>query len=126
MNLSAYYNQVGNAEAALEYARKALEINPKSDRGLFQIAKAQERRGHLAAAAESLKDAISINSRFSSYYYVLATVYRRLGKTDESSKAFETFRILERDSSEIDRKKRDVAREDPVSFAARPGGTIVK
>ena len=126
MNLSAHYNQAGNTAAALEYAHKALGINPKSDPGLFQIAKAHERLGELNAALESLKAAIAINPRPSSYHYVLGTVYRRLGKTGESREAFELFRKLEKESSEIDQKKRDAARADPVRFSTPPKGGAVE
>ena len=43
VNLSALYNRTGDREAAMEYARKALEVNERSDRALFQLAKACER-----------------------------------------------------------------------------------
>ena len=42
VNLSAYYNRMGDAVKALEYARQALELDPKSDRAWFQKAKADE------------------------------------------------------------------------------------
>jgi tetratricopeptide (TPR) repeat protein len=126
VNLSALYNKTGNIDAAVEYAQKALAINPKSDTGLFQMAKAQERRGELEAAVASLIAAISINPRSSSYHYVLGTVYRRLGKTDESREAFDLFRKLEKESSEIDQKKRDAAKGEPVRFSASPKGGAVE
>ena len=45
-----------------------------------------------------MNHAIAINPRASSYYYVLAGVYRRLGRMDESRKALEMFKRLERES----------------------------
>ena len=36
VNLSAYYNRIGDAAAALEQARKAIALDPKSDRAWFQ------------------------------------------------------------------------------------------
>ena len=122
VNLSALRNREGNTDAALENARKALQLNPKSDRGLFQMAKAYEQRGELNGAMESLSRAISLNSHASSYYYVLGTILRRLGRSKESQEAFESFRKLEKDSSEIDRKRRELAKEDPVRFGAQPDG----
>ena len=59
VNLSALSNRTGDREAALDYARKALEANPKSDRALFQMAKAYEYRGDLHAAADALNRAIA-------------------------------------------------------------------
>jgi hypothetical protein len=37
---------------------------------------------------------------------VLAGLYRRLGDTEESKKALEMFTRLERESSELDKKRR--------------------
>ena len=106
MNLSAYYNRLGDPEKALDYARKALQLDPKSDRALFQKGRALERQGKLDEAVNALNEAISVNSRASSYYYVLAGVYRRLGWTDESRKALDVFRRLERESNELEKKRR--------------------
>jgi tetratricopeptide (TPR) repeat protein len=122
VNLSALRNREGNTDAALENARQALLLNPRSDRGLFQIARALERRGDLNAAVESISRAIALNSHASSYYYVLGTILRRLGRSKESQEAFESFRKLEKDSSEIDRKRRELAKEDPVRFGDQPDG----
>ena len=47
VNMSALSNRTGDRDAALDYARRALEANPASDRALFQMAKAYENRGDL-------------------------------------------------------------------------------
>src|SRR5204863_4044916 len=83
VNLSAYYNRTGDAAKGLEYAQKALDLDPKSDRAWFQKARAAELQGHAQEAADALEHAIALNSRSSSYYYVLAGLYRRLGKKSE-------------------------------------------
>ena len=54
VNLSAFYNRTGNPDAALEHARKALALDPKSDRALFQKARADERQGRLDEAVDAL------------------------------------------------------------------------
>jgi len=112
VNMSALSNRTGDREAALAYARKALEANPKSDRALFQIAKASEYQGDLTTAADALTRAIALNSRSSSYFYVLATVYRKLGRMDESRKAMETFVKLDRESNELEQKRREFLKDD--------------
>jgi tetratricopeptide (TPR) repeat protein len=74
VNMSALSNRTGDRAAALDYARRALQANPNSDRALFQMAKAHEYEGDLNAAAEELNRAIAINSHSSSYFYVLSTM----------------------------------------------------
>jgi len=111
VNMSALSNRTGDHSAALDYARKALAINPRSDRALFQLAKAQEYEGDIAGAADSLNRAISINPRVSSYFYVLATAYRKLNKAEESRAAMESFSKLERESNELEQKRREFLKE---------------
>ena len=76
----------------------------------FQKGRAEERGGDLDAVAESLDQAIVLNPRASSSYYVLAGVFRRLGLTDESRKALEMFKRLEQEAAELDKKRRVRAR----------------
>jgi tetratricopeptide (TPR) repeat protein len=112
VNLSALSNRIGNSDAALDYARRALDVNPNSDRALFQMAKAQETRGELNAAAESLGRAVAINPHVASYFYVLATIDRKLGKMEESRKAMEMFVKLDRESNELEQKRREFLKDD--------------
>jgi tetratricopeptide (TPR) repeat protein len=112
VNLSAYYNRTGDAEKALDHAKQAIALDPKSDRAWFQRARAEERQGRLEDAVAALNTAIAYNPRASSYYYVLAGVCRRLGWTDDSKKALDTFQRLDRESTELDKKRRGVANPD--------------
>jgi tetratricopeptide (TPR) repeat protein len=121
VNLSAYYNRTGDAEKGLEYANEAIELDPQSDRAWFQKAKALERQGHLDEAVDALSRAISFNTRASSYYYVLAGLYRRLGKTKESQEALEVFTRLDKESNELEKMRRSAAKQ-PAS-APHPGGS---
>ena len=63
------------------------------------------------AAVESLSRAVALNSRSSSYFYVLGTVYRKLGKVEESRKAMEEFARLDRESNELEQKRREFLKE---------------
>jgi tetratricopeptide (TPR) repeat protein len=112
VNLSAYYNRTGHPEKALEYARRALAIDAQSDRAWFQKGRADERQGRLDEAVESLNKAISINPRASSYFYVLAGLYRHLGNAEESRKALESFTRLERESSELEKMRREAVKRE--------------
>jgi tetratricopeptide (TPR) repeat protein len=109
VNLSGYYNRKGDSEKALSYARAALELDPKSDGAWFQQAKAMEAHGRLTDAVEALNRAISLNDRASTYYYVLAHVYRRLGKVEDSRKALDSFTRLERETIGVEEMRRNLA-----------------
>jgi Flp pilus assembly protein TadD len=113
VDLSAYYNRTGKPDLALEYATQAIALNPDSDRAWFQKGKAHERLGELAPAVDALKQAVGLNAHAASYYYVLATLYRRLGRDDESKNALQQFAKLDRESSELDRKRRELAGGEP-------------
>jgi tetratricopeptide (TPR) repeat protein len=119
VNLSAYYNRTGNPAKALEYAQKALELDPRSDSAWFQKARAEERQGQLQTAADSLNHAISLNQRSSSYYYVLSGIYRRLGNLEESKKALESFTRLDQENNELEKMRRNMSKS---RAAPHPGG----
>ena len=106
VNISAYYNRTDDPAKAVEYADKALGLDPRSDRAWFQKGRASERQGKLDEAVTALERAIAINERASSYYYVLAGVYRRMGRTEDSQKALDTFKRLEREASELEAQRR--------------------
>ncbi|MEO5823732.1 MAG: tetratricopeptide repeat protein, partial [Vicinamibacteraceae bacterium] len=118
VSLSAYYNRTDRPDQALVFAKRALELDPKSDRGWFQKARADERQGRLEEAVIALNQAIAYNSRASSYYYVLAGVCRRLGWTDDSQEALKTFKRLEQESRELDEQRRKGGAPVP---STRPG-----
>ena len=56
---------------------------------------------------DSLNQAIALNSRASAHYYVLANLYRRLGKAEESRKALDSFKRLEREANELEKMRRE-------------------
>ena len=120
VNLSAYYNRTGNAAKGLEFAQKALDLDPKSDRAWFQKARAAELQGHTQDAADALEQAIALNSRSSSYYYVLAGLYRRLGKKSESEEALQAFRRLDQENAALDKMRRNAAKAAAASSAGGP------
>jgi tetratricopeptide (TPR) repeat protein len=108
VNLSAFYNRKSDPDKALEYAGTALRLNPKSDGAWFQQAKARESQGRLDDAVDALNRSISANPRASAYYYVLARIYRRLGKTEESRKALDSFTRLDKESNDIEEMRRSL------------------
>jgi cytochrome c-type biogenesis protein CcmH/NrfG len=67
----------------------------------------------LTDAVAALNAAISYNPRAASYYYVLAGVYRQLGRTVESQTALEQFKRLEQESAALEKKRRAAERKSP-------------
>jgi tetratricopeptide (TPR) repeat protein len=117
VNLSAYYNRTGNAAKGLEYAEKALQLDSKSDRAWFQKGRAAELQGHTEDAMKALEEAIALNTRSSSYYYVLAGLYRKLGKKAEADEALAAFRKLDKENAELDKMRRNVSKASASSAA---------
>jgi tetratricopeptide (TPR) repeat protein len=121
-NLSAYYNQGGESDKALEYAERALRIDPKSDTAYFQMGRAYARQEKWQEAADAVEKAIARNPVPSSYYYVLSGAYRALGRSEESRKTMEKFQELEEKTAEFERARRESrtsGSEPPGSGASR-------
>jgi tetratricopeptide (TPR) repeat protein len=93
--LSAFYNRQKNPAEALNYARKALEVNPASDTVYFEMAKAYRTQKELQKAVDAARSAIAINSRVPDYYYVMGLVLRELGNQHESEEALERYAQLQ-------------------------------
>jgi tetratricopeptide (TPR) repeat protein len=104
INLSAYYNRLGNPELALQYAQKAIELDANSDLAYYQMARAYESRHELEKAADALAKAISIMPSSAQYFYVLSQVDRKLGKQKESMEALQTFEKLKHEAELVDNK----------------------
>jgi tetratricopeptide (TPR) repeat protein len=94
VNLCAMYNRLNKPEQALEYCRKAIALNPKSDQALFEAARAHMAQEKWDGAAKALQSAIEINPRFPKFHYVLSTVYRKMGKAAESKSEMAAYRKL--------------------------------
>ncbi len=94
INVCAFYSRQNKPEQALEYCRKALELNPGSGQAYFETAKAFMAQRDWERAAAALQKAIEIHPRVAQFHYVLGTVYRKLGKTKESQKELKTFQQL--------------------------------
>jgi tetratricopeptide (TPR) repeat protein len=110
VNLSSYYNRQNKFDLALEYAKKALELDPKSDRAYFQMARTYRTLEDWPHAADALEHAISINPYSSEYYYILSFVYRKLGKVKESQEAMDKFRKLQEETAHLEVMRHEARR----------------
>ena len=70
------------------------------------MARACQSRGEWEQSAEALRNAIAINGKDAQYFYVLAQVYRKLGKIKESADAMEAFQKLKHDEDLMDQRMR--------------------
>ena len=98
--LSAFYNHQKNADGGLEYARKALAVNPLSDAAYFEMAKAYRTEGEWQKAVDTLRSAIAINSQIPDYSYVLGLMLRKLGNEKESEEALAKYGQLQQPAAE--------------------------
>jgi len=110
VNLSGYYNRRGQLDLAVEYARKALELNPRSDLAYFQIAKACRSKEDWPGVVDALTKAIAIKPSSSQYHYVLAIAYRKLGMVKEGEQAMAAFMRLEKQTAELESQRREARR----------------
>jgi tetratricopeptide (TPR) repeat protein len=94
----------------VEYASKALELNPKSDLAYFQIAKACRTKEGWNGVTDALEKAIATRPSSAQYHYLVGIAYRKLGKTKESEQALETFRELEKQTTELESHRRQARR----------------
>jgi tetratricopeptide (TPR) repeat protein len=110
VNMSGYYGRRGEFQTSLDYARKALELNPSSDLAYYQMAKTYRTMEDWPHAAEALEKAIALKPTSAQYHYVLSSAYRKLGRNEESRKAMEEFRKIERQTAELEKQRRETRR----------------
>ncbi len=92
IGLAASTAQLGDAEAALEYSRKALKIEPTSAKvrnavGSLRMANATSLK-HLDEAEAKFKEAVSLDSTFIPSHMNLARLYTSMRKSEEAIKAY--------------------------------------
>lgn len=78
-------------EAALEYAVQAVTNEPDLADNHVELAKSYRTLGRLEEAAAALKAAIALDATPSSPFYVLATLYRRLGDKQAAESTLAEF-----------------------------------
>jgi tetratricopeptide (TPR) repeat protein len=119
VNVSAFYNRQEKPDLALAYARKAAELNPKSDSAYFQMAKAYQSNGEWRECADAAQKAIDLNPKTRDYFYVLGIALRKLGKTKESRAAMDKFGQMHKD--ELVDLPHKLASPNSRGMAANPG-----
>jgi Tfp pilus assembly protein PilF len=77
---------------ALEFARKAIELEPNLESNHLAMAKVYERLGKLSEAEAELQTAIQLDPSDASARFVSFRVYTRLGKHQAAQAELEAFK----------------------------------
>ncbi len=99
-NLSIAYKELGKSEMALFYAEKCTEIKNNDDELYALISGYYEDMKCYGAAIDALRTAILINNKHYLYFYNLAVLLARGGKTDEAEVAY--LKSIELNSKHIE------------------------
>jgi len=115
--LSAHYNRERAPALAIEFAQKALLVDPQCDLAYYDLAKAYQTEGDWQKATDEVQKAIAINSSTPEYFYLLSKALRRLGKIPESEAALKRFEEIHKDENAMAKLWRDANHELDVPQA---------
>jgi anaphase-promoting complex subunit 3 len=84
----------GRPDEALRCIQKALQINPRSARNQYILAKVLIDKKDISGAAEHLKLSIQLDPSFAKSHYLLGRVYEQMHERDKAEKEFAQFKEL--------------------------------
>jgi protein O-GlcNAc transferase len=99
--LAAHYDRDKQPAEAIQFAQKALLMDPRCDLAYYAMAKAYRIQGNWQQSAAAAQKAIAINPHMSEYFYVLSTDLRMLGKVPESEAALKQFQEINKSQSTL-------------------------
>ncbi len=94
LNMSGLMLKLGNSQKAFDLAAEASSRNPGNPRSFFLAGKALEQAGQSDASLKWLKHAVEMDPTYPDPHYLLARVYRRQGKSQESKEEAAKFKQL--------------------------------
>ena len=109
--LSAHYIRERQPALAMDFAQKAVLVDPRCDLAYYDLAKAFETQGDWQKAMDAVQKAIGINSNTPEYFYLLSTVLRKLGKVSESEAALKRFQQIHDDQNAMAKEWRDASHQ---------------
>jgi tetratricopeptide (TPR) repeat protein len=122
-NLARALGQTGRwGEAASEY-RRAADLRPDHYPSVFNLGQALERSGAEEAALAEYRRGADLAPLEPSFRLAAAVLAERLGRTDESRKAFEEYLELVPEGGESDRVRHRLAKLSAANAAADAGAT---
>jgi tetratricopeptide (TPR) repeat protein len=93
-NLAEFFLKRGQYEKAFQLAAEAAKRNPVSPRNFFLTGKALVNLDKVDLSVRWLTRACELDPNYPEPHYLLAQVYRRLGKAEQAQQYFERFREI--------------------------------
>jgi tetratricopeptide (TPR) repeat protein len=90
-NFADFLIKQGDYRRAFDLAAEAAQRNPDEPRNFFLAGKALVQLGQEAVSVKWLEQAGALNPDYPEPLYVLAQVYRRLGRADDAARALKAF-----------------------------------
>ena len=85
--------KIGNFQRAFDLAAEAAERNPDEPRNFFLAGKALVRLDRSDLSVRWFEQAIALNADYPEPYYLLAQVYRKLGRVEDADRALKSFQV---------------------------------
>lgn len=86
--IALIYNQLDDADNALNHLQEVLKINPGFRHALDLVGILAIRKGNLDAAFKAFKKSLELNPKNETALHYLAVILERAGKTEEAEKLF--------------------------------------
>ncbi len=112
-------NRLTDNAAALQELKTAKELDPDYALIRLNLGRLLKDQGDYSAAREELEAAVSLRSNLPEAYYLLGSVYRRLGKEAESQRAYRQF---ERTKAQETREAEDPVKSALEKTTSEPAG----
>jgi len=94
LNLTEFMLKQGDNQKAFDLAAEAVSRNSQNPKGFFLAGKAMEQAGHEEDSMLWLKKAAEMDPAYSDPHYLLARIYRKLGRTADASEETAIFKTL--------------------------------
>ena len=82
LHLGSTYIALGNLDEARREIDRCLSLDPRNDRALAELGRAQALGGHLEEAIGTLQRAVAVNPEFAEPHYYLAGIHKARGEQD--------------------------------------------
>jgi tetratricopeptide (TPR) repeat protein len=94
------YDEAGRNENAIEAARKVIELNPKSEMAVYNLAIMFQKLKRFEEAIATFQQALTIKPDYDVAYYNIGSCYLNLKKYQESVEAFRNYVALVPDNAD--------------------------